>query len=222
MVIVIGCGPVGQFAIASCILKGVSRIFAIDSLKSRLDLARRQGAECINFNEEDPTEVIKDLTHVVMANIVIDTVGVDAVCPSHGPAGREAMLHKAEFKEELAKIAPKTKPQGKNWIPGNGPSQVLRSSVELVSKCGTISIIGVYPETAMTFPIGKAMNKNLKIVMGNCHHRAYIPRLLKIVQSGMFDPTKILSQTQPLLSALDAYKQFDARESGWIKVALKP
>jgi threonine dehydrogenase-like Zn-dependent dehydrogenase len=222
IVVVLGCGPVGQFVIASCKLRGASRIFAIDSITSRLDLAREQGAECINFNEEDPTDFIKDATNGTLADVVIDAVGVDAVCPSHGPAAKEAAQHHAEFENELKEIVPKEKPHGKNWIPGNGPSQVLRSSVGLVGKCGTISIIGVYAEKSNTFPIGKAMNKNLKIVMGNCHHRAYIPHLLELVKCGIVDPTKILTQKEPITNIIEAYQQFDAREPGWIKVALTP
>ncbi len=222
VVVVLGCGPVGQFVIASCKLKGASRIFAIDNIESRLELARSQGAEIINFDEEDPTEFIKEATDGALADVVIDAVGVDAVCPSHGPAAKEAAVHKHEFKQELEKIAPKTNVKGKNWIPGNGPSQVLRASVELVGKCGTISIIGVYAEASNAFPIGKAMNKNLRIVMGNCPHRAYIPTLLQMVQTGIIDPTIILTQKAPLTNVIEAYKQFDVREAGWIKVALKP
>lgn len=222
VVVVLGCGPVGQFVIASCKLRGASRIFAIDSIESRLKLAREQGAECINFNEEDPLEFIKEVTDGALADIVIDAVGVDAVCPSHGPAAKASAQHKDEFKRELSHIAPKKNANGKNWIPGDSPSHALRSGVDLVGKCGTISIIGVYPETAQAYPIGKAMNKNLKIVMGNCHHRAYIPYLLQVVQTGIIDPTLILTQREPLTNVLEAYKQFDVREAGWIKVALKP
>src|SRR4029078_12947543 len=42
---VFGCGPVGQFVIASARLMGAGRIFAIDTVASRLDMARTQGAE---------------------------------------------------------------------------------------------------------------------------------------------------------------------------------
>lgn len=221
VVVVLGCGPVGQFVIASCILRGVSKIFAIDEIKSRLNLARAQGAEVINFNEEDPLEVIKEATKGSLADVVIDAVGVDAVCPSHGPAAKEAKKDKPEFKKEVAKIAPHANPHGKNWHPGDAPSQVLRKSVELVRKCGTISIIGVYSDESNTFPIGKAMGKNLKIVMGSCHHRAYIPFLLQQVQANIIDPTKILTQKEPLLDVIEAYKKFDVHAPGWIKVALK-
>ena len=52
-VVIYGCGPVGQFAIASAKLLGAFRIFAVDCVESRLDMARRQGAEVIDFNRED-------------------------------------------------------------------------------------------------------------------------------------------------------------------------
>ncbi len=220
VVAVLGCGPVGQFVIASCILRGASRVFAIDNIPSRLALAQKQGAECINFDKEDPTDVIKEETKGG-ADVVIDAVGVDAVRPTSGPAGREADANKKQFKEELAQIAPKAKLKGDAWVAGNAPSQALRGGVSLVAKGGTISIIGVYPETSMVYPIGAAMNKNLKIVMGNCPHRAYIPHLLHKVQAGIVDPTKILSQVEKLTNVLDAYRHFDAREDGWIKVALR-
>ena len=48
-VAVFGCGPVGQFTIASAKLLGAGRVFAVDAVPSRLDMARVQGAETINF-----------------------------------------------------------------------------------------------------------------------------------------------------------------------------
>src|SRR6185437_9184936 len=37
-----GCGPVGQFAIASALMLGAERVIAIDRLPDRLGMARRQ------------------------------------------------------------------------------------------------------------------------------------------------------------------------------------
>ena len=99
---------------------------------------------------------------------------------------------------------------------------VLQWMVESVAKAGTLSIIGVYPQTVQTFPIGEAMNRNLTINMGNCNHRKYIPMLLEKVRVGAFDPTKLLSHVGPLVGALEAYQHFDKRDAGWIKVMLEP
>lgn len=39
---------------------------------------------------------------------------------------------------------------------------------------------------------------------------------------GAIDPSEILSQREPLVSALDAYRAFDERQPGWLKVKLEP
>ena len=95
-------------------------------------------------------------------------------------------------------------------------------AVEAVAKAGTLAIIGVYPPSARAFPIGQAMNKNLTLQMGNCNHRKYIAMLVDLVRSGAVDPTHVLTQIAPLSSAVEAYKAFDQRQPGWIKVELQP
>lgn len=61
-VAVFGCGPVGQFAIASTGLMGAGRIIAVDRIASRFDMARDQGAEVIDFGGEPAVETIRELT----------------------------------------------------------------------------------------------------------------------------------------------------------------
>lgn len=219
-VVVLGCGPVGQFAIASAKLLHAGRIFAVDSQADRLDMARSQGAEVVNFDEEDPVETIKALTGGIGADCVIDAVGVDAQHAHHGPAHDEDAAREQE--QQSQQIAPHAHPHGDNWVPGNAPSQSLEWAVEVVAKAGTVSIIGVYPPTAKTFPIGMAMNKNLTLRMGNCNHRKYVPMLVDLVRTGKVDPVAILTQREPLRSAIEAYEAFDRRKPGWIKVALEP
>ena len=48
-----GCGPVGQFAIASVFMLGAARVIAIDRFPERLDVARSMGAITIDYAEED-------------------------------------------------------------------------------------------------------------------------------------------------------------------------
>lgn len=221
-VVVFGCGPVGQFAIASAMLMNAGRVIAVDTVASRLEMARDQGAEIVDFNAEDPVEAIHRLTGGVGADRAIDAVGVDAVHPHSGPAAKKAEKKEDEYEQELERVAPERNPDGDNWRPGTAPSQVLSWGVDSVCKAGTFAIIGVYPEQARTFPIGKAMNKNLTLQMGNCNHRRYIPELVDMVRAGVIDPTKFLTNTKPLSSAIDAYEAFDLREDGWVKVELIP
>ena len=222
-VAIFGCGPVGQLCIASAKLMRAGRIFAVDCIESRLDAARAQGAEVIDFNAEDPIAAIKRITGGIGVDRAIDAVGVDAVAPKGGPARKAiAKAEQKAFEQEVETIAPKQNPDGANWHPGDAPSIALTWAVSALAKAGTLSIIGVYPPTAKVFPIGVAMNKNLSVNMGNCNHRAYLPMLLELVRTGAIDPSRLLTQHEPIANALEAYKEFDRRQPGWIKVELQP
>jgi len=221
-VAVFGAGPVGQFAIASAKLMGAGRVIAVDRLASRLEMARQQGAEIIDFDRDDPVQTILELTGGIGVDRVIDAVGVDALRASQGPAAANQQGSEREFDEELREIAPQRNEQNGNWKPGSGPSQVLRWAVKAVAKAGTVAVIGVYPENDRFFPIGQAMNRNLSLKMGNCNHRSITPKLVELVRSGSFDPIAVLTQREPMINVIDAYKAFDKREAGWMKVKLEP
>jgi threonine dehydrogenase-like Zn-dependent dehydrogenase len=223
-VAVFGCGPVGLFAVISARLLGAGHVFAIDTLPDRLEKARELGAETIDYNKESPVERLKELTSGAGVSRAIDAVGVDAMRPEHGPAYAESRAMKSQFQEEQKEIQLQgNNPSwGGNWHPGDAPSQVLNWGVQAVAKAGTFSIIGVYPETMTRFPIGMAMMKNLVLRMGNCPHRHYIPRLIEIVRTGRIDPLKVLTEVESMSDAIAAYKAFDRRKSGWIKVELNP
>ena len=60
-----GCGPVGQFAIASALMLGAEKVFAIDSVPERLRMAsRRPGVTEIDLSREDGFERLKQMTGV--------------------------------------------------------------------------------------------------------------------------------------------------------------
>lgn len=222
VVAVWGCGPVGQFAILSAFQRGATRVIAIDHHADRLERARRQGAEVIHFDDVDPVEAVLELTRGIGPNRAIDAVGVDAESPKAGPAAARARGEDDQHRRELQQIAPLINPHDGRWRPGDAPTQVHAWAIETLAKAGTLGIIGVYPATDRFFPIGTAMSRNLRIHMGNGDHPRFIPKLLKLVESGMVDPAQMVTQHEPLRNALDAYREFDLRSPGWLKVALHP
>ncbi len=141
-VAIFGCGPVGQFAIVSARLFGAGRIIAVDTIPSRLEMARDLGAEVIDYNAEDPIEVIRELTGGIGVDRVIDAVGVDANAPDSGPAAKKAQQEAQQFQQQLQQIAPKTNPQNGNWHPGNAPSQALEWAVQALAKAGPSLRVG--------------------------------------------------------------------------------
>jgi threonine dehydrogenase-like Zn-dependent dehydrogenase len=199
-------------------------VFCVDHLPDRLERVAALGAVPVNFDEADPVTTLKERTGQIGVLRAIDAVGVDAVRPDTGPAYAASRLKKSQFEEEQKEV--QLEGSGETWRgqwkPGDAPSQVLQWAVQAVAKAGTLSVIGVYPETMTRFPIGMAMLKNLTLQMGNCPHRHYIPRLLELVQSGQVDPTRVTSHIEPMTDVIEAYKAFDKRRSGWVKVELKP
>ncbi|MCC3765973.1 glutathione-dependent formaldehyde dehydrogenase [Glycomyces sp. TRM65418] len=219
-VLVLGAGVVGQFAIASAKRQGAGRVIVVDGIASRLDKAREQNAETVDFNQEDPVAVVKELTGGIGVDRVIEAVGVDAERPKSGPAAEQTKEMVERFEQERQQAAPDANPNGEQWVPGDAPSLTAEWAVQAVAKAGSIGVIGVYPPGFNSFPIGAAMNKNLTVKMGNCNHRRYIPDLLDLVVSGTVDPTAFITRHERPVDAIEAYQTFDRREDGWLKTVL--
>ncbi|CCH17027.1 alcohol dehydrogenase catalytic domain-containing protein [Micromonospora lupini] len=220
IVTVWGCGPVGQFAVLSAYQRGASRVIAIDGHADRLEHARRRGAEVINFNEVDPVVAIMELTDGIGADCAIDAVGVDGESPKSGPAAGRDDERNAE---DQRTISPNLDSRGQDghWKPGDAPSQAQTWAAESLAKVGTLGIVGVYPPTDRFFPIGTTMARNLTVRAGNGNHPRYIPKLLDMVASGQVRPEDVVTEHEPLTDAIGAYREFDLRSPGWLKVALQ-
>jgi S-(hydroxymethyl)mycothiol dehydrogenase len=75
-VAVIGCGGVGDAAIAGAKLVGARTIIAVDTDDTKLEWARQFGAtHTVNAREGDVVEAIQELTDGNGADVVIDAVG---------------------------------------------------------------------------------------------------------------------------------------------------
>ncbi|KAI1376959.1 GroES-like protein [Hypoxylon crocopeplum] len=77
-VAVFGAGPVGLLAAYSAMLRGASKVYSVDHVQQRLDLAASIGAIPINFNESDPVEQILAYEPDGVTRSV-DCVGYEAV-----------------------------------------------------------------------------------------------------------------------------------------------
>ena len=201
-------------------MQGAGRVLIVDGNSDRLETARLQNAETIEFNAEHPVQAIKELTGGIGADRVIDAVGIDAGMPKEGPAAIESEHLVSRFANEQDEAAPRIAPANGTWEPGDAPSLALRWATQAVAKVGTIGIIGVYPPQHEAFPIGAAMNANLTVKMGNCNHRRFVPGLLSKIAACQADPTTGWTQQETIPTAIQAYEAFDRREPGWTKVTL--
>ncbi|HEY0420749.1 MAG TPA: Zn-dependent alcohol dehydrogenase [Acetobacteraceae bacterium] len=62
-VAIIGCGGIGLSAVNGCAVAGAARVIAIDTVQSKLEVAKAMGAtDVINASNQDPVQAVKDLT----------------------------------------------------------------------------------------------------------------------------------------------------------------
>jgi 2-desacetyl-2-hydroxyethyl bacteriochlorophyllide A dehydrogenase len=74
-VAVMGLGPVGLGAVQSAIAAGGGPVMAIDTVESRLQTAAQFGATPVHLTEENPRDVVKQLTEARGVDVAIDAVG---------------------------------------------------------------------------------------------------------------------------------------------------
>jgi threonine dehydrogenase-like Zn-dependent dehydrogenase len=197
-----GCGPVGQFAIASAYLLGAEKVIAIDRFKYRLDMAREKaGAITINYEEVDNVpDVLKDLTAGRGPDACIDAVGV------------EGHTHGVQYLHDRAKQM--VRMQADRPI-------ALREAIFSCKNGGTVSVIGVYAGLIDKFPMNTVMNRSLTIKTGQCHVHRYMQPLLERIQRGEIDPTFIITHRMPLSEAAHGYKIFNDKLDNCEKIVLQ-
>ncbi len=197
-----GCGPVGQFAIRSALLLGASRVIAIDRFPERLELARKGGAEVLDYEElDDVVEELKQMTGGRGPDACIDAVGMEA----HGDT-LGAMYDNVKSKLMLA----------------TDRLNVLRQAIQACRKGGTVSIPGVYGGMLDKVPFGAAMNKGLQFRMGQTHMLRYMKPLLERVQRGEIDPSFVITHRVAMEDIPEMYDVFRDKEDQCIKVVCDP
>ena len=75
---VVGCGPVGLMAVAAARHLGAEQVVAVDSVPERLEMARALGARPLDFTDESPTGVLREMTDGRGADAVLEVVGSPA------------------------------------------------------------------------------------------------------------------------------------------------
>ncbi|MEQ9620182.1 MAG: alcohol dehydrogenase [Deltaproteobacteria bacterium] len=175
-VVVLGDGAVGLFATYGATLFDPSNVITVGHHDYRLDIAKKYGATTvINSKNEDPGEMIREITNGLGANVVIECVG---------------------------------------------NTDSLQSCFEIVRPGGTVSITGLFWEP---YPMNMTdfFLRNLHLSGGVAPSRAYIPRLMKLVEEGKLDPTHVISHRLPLEECARGYEMMDQRIDNAIKVVIE-
>ena len=196
-----GCGPVGLFAVQSAKVMGAHKVIAIDHYPNRLDLARKMGAEVIDYSQTNVLEALMEMTGGIGPDAVIDAVGME----SHG-FSPDNVFDTIKQKVGVGADAP----------------HALRMAIMACRKGGRVSMPGVYGGFADKFPLGALMEKGLQLRTGQTHVQRYTNDLLRRIQEGELDTTFMISHRLPLEEAPRGYDNFANNQNDWTKVVLKP
>ncbi len=202
VVAVWGCGPVGQFAIASARMLGAEQVIAIDRFPYRLNMAREKAGatHVINYEQVNTLEALKELTGGRGPDACIDAVGMEA----HGH-GLQYAYDKVKQTTKMAFDRP----------------LALREAIMACKSGGVVSVMGVYGGFIDKFPMGALMNRGLTLRAGQCHVHKYVPRLLEHIVRGDIDPSFVITHRMALGEAPQGYDTFMHKEDECMKVVLK-
>ena len=198
-----GCGPVGVLAVKSCFLLGAKRVIAIDSVPERLALARQAGAETIDFSTQNVQDTLKEMTHGLGPDAVIEAVGLE----SHGA---DTLLQKVSSAVMSATVSLER-------------PYALNQAIIACRPGGIVSVPGVYGGPVGPVMMGPFMNKGLTMKTGQTHMVRYLQPLLERIEKGEIDPSFIISHRSTNLEDGPAlYEAFRDKKDGCIKVVFHP
>jgi threonine dehydrogenase-like Zn-dependent dehydrogenase len=211
---VYGLGPIGQMCVRVAKALGVERVIGVDLVPERNELARRYGAEIVEWSDDaDVALEIVDLTDGRGADSVIDAVGTEA--------------HGAPVQELLQKLASRTPARVATALMervGSDRTSALHTAISTVRRGGTLSIVGVYGGAATPMPMLELFDKQLQVRMGQANVKAWVDEILPFVTDDA-DPLgteDFATHRLPLDDAPRAYELFQEKRDGAIKIVLKP
>ncbi|WVF67876.1 hypothetical protein IAT40_002637 [Kwoniella sp. CBS 6097] len=190
-----GLGPIGLACVKWALLKGASKVYAVDANPTRLALARSLGnVVTVDFKNED---VIKKIHGEVPQGL---DVCIDATT-FHEP---KTILHKVE----------------KALMLETDVSETPNEMIFLVKKFGRIGLIGVYSGYTNHFNIGALMEKGVRFIgNGQAPVHLYWHEILNdYIIPGKFDVRFLVSHRVDIEDFPKLYEKFDKRYAGVEKV----
>jgi threonine dehydrogenase-like Zn-dependent dehydrogenase len=218
--VVLGLGPIGQFAVRLAKQLGVRRVIGVDPVAERRATAAGFGCEAVDLGAvEDTAAALIEM---------VDGRGPDAVIDA---VGMEAQGHEQPVRNKIAEIGQK--------VAGRLPDAVgakiadaaavdrldaLHAAVKGVRRGGTVSISGVYGGEVDPMPMMEIFDRGVQLRMGQAHVKRWIDDLLPYVidDSDPLGVKQFATHHLPLAQAPEAYEMFRNKSDGCLKVVLRP
>ncbi|MQY27775.1 alcohol dehydrogenase catalytic domain-containing protein [Nocardia aurantia] len=212
-VTVLGLGPIGDMACRIALHRGL-RVIGVDRVPERLARVAARGAEVIDLTtaQQPVGDMVRELTDGRGTDAVIDAVGMEA----HGsPVAALAQRSAGFLPDGLARKVFDNA--------GVDRMAALHSAIDIVRRGGTLSVVGVYGGMMDPLPMRILFDKQIQVRMGQANVTHWVPQILPLL--GDDDPLGVdtfATHRLPLAAAPDAYRMFQHKSDGAVKVVLDP
>jgi len=212
-VAVLGLGPIGDMCTRIARHRGAGTVIGVDLVPERLARAQANGITTVDLGGvDDVADALRDLTGGRGPDAVIDAVGMEA----HG-AGGQRMARKA------VGLLPDAAGEKLMESAGVDQTAALRTAIDAVRRGGTVSLSGVYGGMADPMPMMTLFDKQIQLRMGQANVKRWIGDILPLLTDG--DPLGVdtfATHRVPLAEAPQAYRDFQDKNNGTVKVLLQP
>ncbi|KAK2758853.1 putative alcohol dehydrogenase [Colletotrichum kahawae] len=186
-VAVFGAGPVGLLSAYSAISRGASKVYVVDHVQQRLDMAKSIGAIPIDFARADPVaQILAHEPSGVMRSV--DCVGMEAL---NADLERDAGI----VVNQMINVT--------HFGGGVGQLGVFKSQD---NSPGTPYGSAISP--SISFPISSFFGKALSFRTGAVDPKRYAPTLIGLINSGKAHPSFVFSADIGIEDAPKFYNRF--------------
>ena len=210
---VLGLGPVGQLATRIALHHGY-RVIGVDLVPERLAMAAAHGVDTVDLSAvDDVGAALQQLTSGRGPDSILEAVGMEA----HGSPGQAAAMSAVSMLPDVV-----AKPLINKAAVDR--TAALQTALTAVRRGGTVSISGVYGGQLDPLPMMTMFDRGITIRMGQCNVKRWIGDIWPVLMADG-DPLGVESLAThhlPLTEAPGAYKMFQEKSDGCIKVVLKP
>ncbi|MET9802249.1 zinc-dependent alcohol dehydrogenase [Streptomyces sp. NPDC006368] len=215
-VAVLGLGPIGDMCCRIALHQGAAQVIGVDLVAERLQRAHARGVEVFDLTDHDSrdelVDAIRTRTKGRGPDAVIDAVGTEA----HGSPIARAQ-------QQAAGLLPRAWAAKLHQKAGADRLAALYLAIDLVRRGGTISLSGVYGGAADPLPMMTLFDKQIQLRMGQANVRRWVGDILPLLTDE--DPLGVddfATHRLPLADAPHAYKMFQHKEDGVVKVIMHP
>lgn len=210
--LVVGAGPIGDMCARIALMRGL-RVLVSDPVPERRARVAAYGAEVLTGDDLTVATAVRELTGGRGADAVIDAVGMEA----HGSPVAESVTR-------LVGLLPDRVAQPLMRKAGVDRLAALHLAIDAVRRGGTVSVVGVYGGPMDPMPLMEMFDKQVQLRMGQANVRRWSDDILALLlqDTDVLGVESFATHHLPLEEAPAAYRTFQDKDDGMVKVLFRP